>query len=255
MRDPNTVAFDIYLGPKIKKDKTYRSPFITIWHVDPAKHGDDDSCGWFIKLHHGNESVYEKIVKEFESEWDSTFTGDNGVVYNCGWFTPNGETVLSVQGIVFNMYLYASKIVLNPDDKISPGKAWDKAWHFMNKYKSQITYFAENNRDSLRNVIVRKFENGCNVKYTSKQRSEFIRNCAKIVYIDILAKLRPWYKHPRWHIHHWRIQFHPFLNLKRRYWTKCVICGKRGFKTAPISDWSGKRKWHQECDNSNKPTN
>jgi len=34
---------------------------------------------------------------------------------------------------------------------------------------------------------------------------------------NILAEKRPWYKHPRWHIHHWRLQIHPWQSFKRRF--------------------------------------
>lgn len=252
MHDPMTVAHEIYLGNKKKKNGNYRTPLITIWHVDPEKDGTDDSCGWFIRLRHTNKVVYEKIVKEFGYEWDNVHKGENGYIYNCGWFNPEGENILSVQGIVFNMYLFASKIVFNPYDKISPSKAWDKAWKFMNKHHVEIMYFAENNRDSMRDVIVRKFSRGCNVEYTIEKRDEMIRECANIVYTDVLRKIRKWYQHPRWHIHHWKIQFHPLQRIKRRYWDKCSICGKRGFKGSAHSDWNGTKIWHEECDTSSK---
>lgn len=253
MHDPMTVAHEIYLGSKQKKNGNYNSPLITIWHVDPEKDGTDDSCGWFIRLRHADKKVYEKIVKEFESEWDKTFKSeDSGYTYNCGWFNPEGENVLSVQGIVFNMYLYASKIVFNPDNKISPRKAWNKAWKFMNKHLPEIIYFAENNRDSMRDNIVRKFQRGTNTEYMPESRIEMIKNCASIIYTDILRKNRKWYQHPRWHIRHWKIQFHPIQNLKRRYWDKCCVCGKRGFKSSAIGDWSGTKIWHQECDITSK---
>lgn len=251
MHSPETVAFEIK-SPFKKKNflfpNGHREPIITIWHNDPEKDGTDDSCGWFIRLRHADKKVYEQIVKEFESEWDRTFKSESGYVYNCGWFSPEGDNILSVQGIVFNMYLYASKIVFNPFNKISPDKAWKKAWNFMNKHRASITYFAENNRDSMRDIIVRKFERGCNVEYTAKKRMELIERCANVIYTDILRKNRKWYQHPKWHIHHWSIQFHPLQNLKRRYWDKCCVCGKRGFKSSAMSDWDGTKRWHQECD-------
>lgn len=254
MHDPQTVAFEIknpFVRPSGKF--SYQPSIITIWHCDPESDGTDDSCGWFIRLRHADKEVFEKIVKEFESEWDRTFESEKHS-YCCGWFNPEGDNILSVQAIVFNMYLYASKIVFNPEDKISPGKAWDKAWKFMDKYRSQITYFAENNRDSMRDVIVRKFARGTNTEYTPKARMDMIRDCADIIYTDILRKQRRWYQHPRWHIHHWKIQFHPWQNLKRRYWDKCCICGKRGFKGSAISDWGGTKIWHDHCDHKvNKP--
>jgi hypothetical protein len=255
MHDPKSVAFDIYLGRKKKKNGHYKSPFITIWHNDPETDGTDDSCGWFIRLRHTDKRIYEMIVKEFNMEWDSVHIGENGFEYNCGWFNKYGENVMSVQGIVFNMYLYASKIVFNPFDKISPSKAWDKSWKFMRKHRDEITYFAENNRDSIRDVIVRKFQIGCNVSYTKEKRDEMIRECAEIVYTDILRKLRKWYQHPKWHIHHWSIQFHPYQRMRRRYFDKCSVCGKRGFKGSAMSDWGGTHIWHEECDNSSKMPN
>lgn len=249
MYDPQSVAHEIYLGRKKNKKGNYKNPFITIWHVDPEKDGTDDSCGWFIRLRHANKNVYEKIVKEFEQEWDRTYKSDS-YIYNCGWFSPEGDNVISVQGIVFNMYLYASKIVFNPNDKKNPRWAWKKSWKFVNKNLAEIIYFAENNRDSIRDNITRKFQKGCNIPYTPEKRAEWIRNCASIIYTDILRKNRKWYQHPRWHINHWKIQFHPLQKLKRRYWDKCCICGKRGFKSPACSDWNRTKIWHTECQRS-----
>lgn len=252
MHSPETLAFEIYLGKKKKKNGHYRNPLITIWHNDPEKDGTDDSCGWFIRGRHVQKGIIDKVVKEFEFEWDKTFKGENGFIYNCGWFNPQGENVLSVNAIVLNMYLRAYKIAMNPNDKIDPGKMWDRSWKFLNKNLAQIYYFAENNTDSMRDSIVRKFERGCGEEYTKERRQAWINNCASIVVCDILRKMRPWYKHPRWHIHHWSIQIHPLQRLKRLFWDKCCVCGKRGFKSSPMSDWHGTKLWHQECDQTAK---
>lgn len=257
MHSPETVAFQIR-NPFAKNKYSY---LITIWHIDPETDHTDDSCGWFMRSRHLPVGLLEKVVKEYETEWDRTWTSNDDdddieerkekrekYTYYMGWFNPQGENIMSVRGIVANMYLYAVKICLNPDDKIDPGKAWDKAWKFMNKNYAQIMYFAENNRDSIRDTIVRKFSIGTGTRYTPEKRNEMIRECATIVTTDVMRKLRPWYKHPRWHIRHWRIKFHPFQNLKRRYWDKCCICGKRGFKGAAYGDWDGTKLWHEECD-------
>lgn len=251
MHSPETVAFEIK-NPLAKKRHGYKPSLITIWHHDPEKDGTDDSCGWFMRDRHLPKGVIEKVASEFESEWDSSHKGENGFIYNCGWFNKHGENVLSVRGIVLDMYIYAAKIVLNPNDKISPGKMWKKAWRFVNKNYAEIMYFAENNRDSMRDNIVRKFEIGCNVEYTKEKRTEMINHCASIIACDVARRNRPWYKAPRWHIWHWKIQFHPIQNFKRRYLLKCSVCGKRGFKSSPMSDWNGTKRWHQECDNSRK---
>jgi hypothetical protein len=69
---------------------------------------------------------------------------------------------------------------------------------------------------------------------------------------------RPWYKHPKWHIHHWRFQVHYVQRLKRFLFSRCARCGKRfSWGYSPISSsWSsGGPKWfrsektvyHHEC--------
>lgn len=52
---------------------------------------------------------------------------------------------------------------------------------------------------------------------------------------------RPWYRHPRWHLHHWRLQLHPLQHLKRWLWSRCARCGKRfSWGYAPLAlSWAG----------------
>jgi len=50
MHDPLTVAFEIrnpFLRQKQVGSHKWRPPLVTIWHRDPEKRGDDDSCDWF----------------------------------------------------------------------------------------------------------------------------------------------------------------------------------------------------------------
>lgn len=75
----------------------------------------------------------------------------------------------------------------------------------------------------------------------------FNENTSDVIFAWILRAERKWWKEPRWHIHHWRFQFHPFQQLRRRYWDKCSKCGKRGFKGAAIGEWNGDKIWHLEC--------
>ncbi|KAA3644524.1 MAG: hypothetical protein DWQ07_13980 [Chloroflexi bacterium] len=69
---------------------------------------------------------------------------------------------------------------------------------------------------------------------------------------------RPWWRHPRWHIHHWKLTIIPLRDFKRWAFTRCAACGKRmPFGYAPVSgQWNSKgprwfkseeRKYHHEC--------
>lgn len=249
MHSPESVAFEIYLGKKKKKNGHYREPIITIWHKDPCTDGTDDSCGWFIRLRHADKELYEKIVKEFSFYWDNTHKGENGHIYYNGWFNEFGENVLSVQGVVFNMYVIACKEVFKHNKDISPQKMWKLTWRFIAKHRDSISWFAENTVDSMRDIIVRKYAIGTNTPY---DKNKMIEECASIIYTDILRKNRKWYQHPKWHIKHWEIKFNFLQRIKRRYSDKCSVCGKRGFKSSAYSDWNGTKIWHQECDTTTK---
>lgn len=59
----------------------------------------------------------------------------------------------------------------------------------------------------------------------------------------------------KWHVHHWRVQFHPFQTWRRKYLTRCEECGRKG--SPNISHqwdseqgpwWRGERGlYHDEC--------
>lgn len=225
MHDPMTVAHEIHLGPKKRKNGNYRSPFITIWHLDPEKDGTDDSCGWFKRARHVDQKKLEEVSKEFLFNYKHNY-----------WFDANGYRQFSTPGLVLNMFTTSLWIHYNRNRKKS-----DK---FLRKHLHSILHFAENPTDSIGDTITRKFGGEIN--------EETIRSLAATVYTYIVRAELKWWQHPRWHIHHWKIQFHPWQQLKRRYWDKCAICGKRGFKSSAISDWSGTNRWHQHCDRTAK---
>lgn len=222
MHDPKTVAHEIKSPFKIKGDKIN---LITIWHNDPEKDGTDDSCGWFMRAKHGNKKIFEEIKKEFEFNFKHNY-----------WFDEDGFPKFSAIGTVLNMYRSAAyKIFKSNKNKM------DK---FMKKHLYDLIHFSENSFDSLRESVYMTY---------GKESTEYrINNFVSIIYADILRRNRPWYKHPRWHIHHWSIQIHPLQQLKRRFWDKCSVCGKRGFKETPMSDWYGTKLWHQKCDTTCK---
>jgi hypothetical protein len=58
-----------------------------------------------------------------------------------------------------------------------------------------------------------------------------------------------WRIHPRWHIHHWRIQIHPLQSLWIYLFHRCSIC-KKGYKwnEQRMGNWSGNKTWHFGCD-------
>lgn len=183
----------------------YRETLITIWHKDPGKYGSDDSCGWFMRSYHGDKEMLKKIKSSIEFSFDSTYKSDS-TLYHTGYFLPeNGMPNMSVHGIALNMFKCASWEFFNHNRKKQ------NKWMKNNLY--DILNFAENPIDSLRDDILGTFRIGCGSPYN---REESLNHYATVIYGWLLRENRKWYRHPRWHIHHWSISFYFMKNFFKK---------------------------------------
>jgi hypothetical protein len=238
MHDPKTVAHEI--RSPFKNKHGYRPSIITIWHVDPQnfkfpdgtqKQGgrSDDSCGWFTPMHHISE--WESIKKLATQQY--------GQIFEKQIRTAEGKDYAYICNAPESAYeiIYWIWRAIKAHNK--------KGWQY--GHKDNFLSAAE-----LEQIMTLSTNPVDNLRYRAQQ----VKNVDG--FIELFSGVwnnyrrfhRPWYKHPRWHIHHWQIQFHPFQDLKRRYWDKCAVCGKRGFKGSAMGSWDGDRIWHQECDTS-----
>lgn len=232
MHDPKTVAFEIYLGPKTKKGGRYRSPFITIWHNDPEIRSlgcrSDDSCGWFSPPYTKEElAAIEKLARD---QYDNIFSRQVAE-----------REKKSYAYICYNQDAYGAVYWSWRALKAMGKKGWQYGNPLSAKELDAIYNLATNPVDNVQSTV------------TSIKNADGFKEFFLTVWRVYRRFKRPWYKHPRWHMHHWSIQFHPLQRLKRLFWDKCSVCGKRGFKGSAMGDWYGKKIWHQECDNTAKP--
>lgn len=263
MHDPMTqiCSFPSYDQQEWMRKQWWIPAFIsnftlfTLWHNDPCKDGTDESCGWFMRARHGNKETLKRIINRFEFDWDRIFTpskeddatdGEPHIerTYFCGFFKPDGSPNLSVQAIALNLFFLAAHEHFRCDGRTN----WTKSKRWMRENMMDMVLFAENPTDSLFDTITRKFEIGCREPHTPRRRQQRIENMASCIYAWILRKERPWYKHPRWHIHHWSVQIHFWQTIKRWLFERCSIC-KKGFhwKESVCGSWSGNEIWHDRC--------
>lgn len=243
----------------------YHCGLFTLWHVDPERGpGGDDSCGWFKRAHHGDEAVLAKIVKRFEEDWDRVFNyreenhhgepaGPIKKTYFCGFFYPedagSGMPNMGVTAIVLNLFFLAAGEHFESTGHTN----WKRARKWMQANLFDIMLFAENPTDSMRDAVVRKF--GCDTR-----REDRIRGAAATIYGWILRREQKWWQHPRWHVHHWRLQIQPLNDFKRWAFSRCCKCG-RSFRfgasvctnnwnsTGPMWFRGEKDIYHDDCDN------
>ena len=183
MYDPMTVAFEIKKPFKKNSDS-----LITIWHVDPCTDGTDDSCGWFIRERHCDQEIFKKIRSEFDFNFKHNY-----------WFDKDGKQIFSTIGTLIEMYSTASWIYFDRNRR--------KQTKFMKKHLLEIIRFAENPVDCGGDTITNR--------WNEKNQESRFGGLAGMIFSDICRKERKWYQHPKWHIHHWKIQFN-FLNRFKR---------------------------------------
>jgi hypothetical protein len=233
MYDPMTVAHEIKWPWKNKHG--YRDSIITIWHVDPEKNtlgcSADDSCGWFSPPYAEKE---EKLIKKLaKDQYDQLFA--KKVAY---------EEEKSYAYICYNQDCFGAIywIWRAMKNLFNQKVAWQYGKYLSNKEFQYILQLATNPVDNFQ----------WHIHQMMKPREEGFKAFEDFVFMIFRAfrgYYRPWYKHPRWHILHWKIQFHPWQKFKRRFLEKCSMCGRRGFTGSAYSDGGGKL-WCEKCESA-----
>jgi hypothetical protein len=209
-------------------DEGYRETFITIWHVDPEKDGTDDSCGYsFPKLSREqkerlrNVAWHEAHNPHFlcceSKQWTGTIS-DAEILYR-------GMVTLVVRSLRLK-YTWDEICQFTSENLHirDIGKAGD-VFCFLPGYHSNLLRGQTEHSE----------------KESQRWRQEHFTGILCGIARSLLDRKRPWWKHPRWHFWHWKIQCHPLQDFKRWMFSRCTKCGGR-FKwgEAPVSNsWHG----------------
>lgn len=223
MHDPMTVAFDIRSPFKQASPlfpKGYREHLITIWHVDPQRDGSDDSCGWsFVRLTprqierlknaawmEGRDPYFLRMQSQ---EWKGSRHEAEAIYRGMILFVCQ---VLRLPMTFEEAAKLAATTIHKPDCVDSAG-----ALCFLPGYHTN----SQEDRPEAREDV-------------------FFRRMRGIAF-EVLTARRPWYRHPRWHVWHWKIQIHPVQKFKRWAFSRCAKCGQRfSWGYAPTTgQWSG----------------
>lgn len=205
MHDPSTMIHQIKIG---------KFPLVTIWHIDPEIDGSDDSCGWFRP----------KLTEREEESVDEMADWDMGMPYFSSPYLPltivdpkyDYNQMLAGDCLSFVAWTW-SHIAWSRDrrKKLTIDEWWD------------VVNLSSNPRDNIRSILA----NPGDVEHEVKR----FFYCVMKAY---LGHHRPWWKHPRWHIHHWQFQVHFIQTLKRWLFSRCAHCEERfSWGYFPIASW------------------
>lgn len=245
MHDPATVAFDIKSPFKSKPSrvwpKGYRNTWFTIWHIDPEKPGtgnrSDDSCGWFDR----RPGQYADAVAYFKA--DQTFMHDvrlslarrepmpypfyEGISerHMTGLRLPAGEALALVTMVAQELEL---RRWWNGQD--GNGGAHASFWrrHLTRRHDvmAEAASLALHPLDNMSAIDEPEAVVG-------------------LIAAALNRRAKPWWRHPRWHVHHWRIQWHWLQTFNRWAFARCAKCGGRfRWGESPTGSWGGDEIWH-----------
>lgn len=171
--NPETVIRAISIGPLN----------FTLYHIDPCTDGTDSSCGWFMRARHCDQDIRRRVQSAFRFEMQY-------------WFHPEtGEPQMSMGAIALAMFRWAAWEYFKHDHR--------KTDRWVQSHCAEILMFAENSIDSLFRPKFQLSEQECAYRGMAKQ--EVMDSFADCVLSYIYRDMRPWWKHPRWHVWHWKL--------------------------------------------------
>jgi hypothetical protein len=211
----------------------YRDTFLRIWHKDPERSGSNDSCGWSYPR--CTDEQCERIHNLAWSEGQNPY-----------FLKHNGR---SFDGSMGDAEALERGLLLLVADVIGVKLSFEEAARMAARAIHQADCVHPSNKFC--------FEPGYHSNSKEDKpyhREEVFKGLCFGAAARVLDLRRPWYRHPRWHIHHWRIQIPIWQSFRRWAFEKCAKCGGRfAWEESVIGDWNGTRIWHSRCDES-KPS-
>lgn len=256
MHDPMTLAFTIP-NPFTRRivswrKRPYYDSLIEVWHVDPECHGNDDSCDWFGS-HRLTDEQREWLRKKGEDEHQFFFRGvlklddgpdgtlvdnpreerwDGGMVHASSFEVLYGIASIILWGMPG--YRYHERPLGSVRMRLA-----------LSAVTPLLLSLVSHSSDNVHHLVAEARD--CTDKGQKAMGSLFV-----CVGRNLLQRSRPWYQHPRWHVHHWSITVTPWRNLKHWLTRRCVDCGKRmPWEYAPIHDARGFH--HHDCIHNDAP--
>jgi hypothetical protein len=230
MHDPCTVAFTIKSPFARRMELTpggasyrYRPTLITIWHVDPH----EDSCGRAWDPATDEDRAFAKrLAKEEFDFWTGKYVEH-----------ARGGIPFSAHELIWWAWKLVAIRRRGARGPLTRGE------------EDYIQRLASNPHDNIRSTVAHA---------GTLEGLERFFLCVDRIY---RTHHRPWYRHPRWHVHHWRIQVHAWDTFRRWAFSRCAHCGQ-GFEWgySPVSHgWGSSDRpgwfqseagvYHHECSN------
>lgn len=160
----------------------------TLWHVDPERDGSDDSCGW----------SYVKMTKEQRAQVRKLGADEQAFING-----KHGYAMTPVE-LVMEVWQTIAARMFNRPRRRGRGLSHRELLYVLN--------LANNPGDNLRY--------SCAEATTPEGMASLFATVLRCY----LTFHRKWWQHPRWHVHHWKLQIHAAQQFKRWAFNRCADC-------------------------------
>lgn len=226
----------VYSFPKYGGKLSRFDDFIgfDIWHIDPEKHVEgrrrDDSCGWFPR---DLTPELKRAVSELQNPHNDDFMSRIFDAFAQS-YVPDHK-YMSLKEMPMWVAYPTHLMALQRIDRIAFNRWRQPFWKRVPERAALIERLAQQLAFSTVDNLNGPFDD----------HGQYLRLLAACYRREI----RPWYKHPRFHIHHWKVNFALIRNIKRMF-QRCDDCnGRIGFGCSPTK--SDGKTYHSDCLNPN----
>lgn len=257
MYDPCTVAHEIKYPWRAHSKKwcdargmkadefmrRYHASFITIWHRDPERPSKgqrtDDSCGWFDRRAREYEDAIAYLLNDKQFVHEVRLILSRKAETPAPFYEGISEEQLSWPRLP---YADALALCLMVARQLELRRWWNGQGGNGGAHREwwRRTFTRQRDVDDVAvDLALSPGDNLCSVDDAAK--------ALKLIAAALSRKFKPWWKHPRWHVHHWRLQIHPWQQFKRWAFERCAGCGK-GYTWGycPVSNGNDKT-FHEKC--------
>lgn len=214
-----------------------------IWHIDPERFSEDqrtdDSCGWFDRRPGPYAEAVKEMLGDAATMHDIRLSLGRRVHVPSPYYPGISDPDHINSGYPRLPLGESLALTLMIATQLERARWWKKCYPAPWWQKPFIR-----ERNVMRVAVSLALEPTDNL--SSVQTPE---SMVRLIAGALHRQLKPRWKHPRWHVHHWRVNFDLVRNTRRMF-ERCTGCGNRlGFGHCPVD--SGGKLYHSSgCRNS-----
>ncbi len=212
-----------------------------VWHIDPERRSEDqrtdDSCGWFDRRPREYAEAVEYLLKDTSTVHEIELIMERGVWTRCAYQAKPGDDDYNGKLSGYPRLSSADALALC---MLVARELETRRWWNTGKRPAHSNWWRRTfarKRDVLpvaMDLALNPIDNLVGIDDPAR--------AIRLIAGALARRFKPWWRHPRWHVHHWRVNFDLPRNLRRMF-QRCDGCGDRlGFGHCPVV--SGSNTYH-----------